>query len=38
MKNSNYVLDFGASVEPMKDSGKYYVVWLGHKKSLVLFD
>lgn len=37
MKNSNYVLDCRASVEPTKDSGKCYTVWLGHKRSLALF-
>lgn len=37
MKNSNYVLDCRASVEPTKDAGKCYTMWLGHKRSLALF-
>ena len=32
MKNSNYVLDCRASVEPTKDPGKCYAEWLGCKK------
>jgi len=37
MKNSNYVLDCRASVEPVKDTDKRYTEWLGHKRSLALF-